>query len=186
MLKLKKRGINDSKKILIYGYDGTGKSTFASNYCKKHGLKPIVIDIDDTNFTDDDIVDISYGSDLKVFRYVKKVIEEVSTYDKYDTIIIDGVSSLLEILVSRDPGIKKYQVRKERFDQILEALRKSGKHMIFIGQADMKVIVNEESQTNKCIIKLNSMVNEKYNCYIDQGGKYMYNVDKLREVKKDV
>lgn len=186
MFKLKKRGINDAKKILIYGYDGTGKSTFAHNYCKKNGLKPIVIDIDDTNFTSDDIVDIQYGSDLKVFRDVKTVIEEVGKSDKYDTIILDGVSSLLEILVSRDPGIKKYQVRKERFDQILEALRKSGKNMIFIGQADMTVVVNEEAQTNKCIIKVNSLVNEKYHCYIDEGGKYTYKVDKLREVKKDV
>lgn len=185
MFKLKQRGVDDAKKILVYGYDGTGKSTFAHNYCKKHGLKPIVIDIDDTNFTDDDIVDISYGSDLKVFREVKNVIEEVGKSDKYDTIILDGVSSLLEILVSRDPGIKKYQVRKERFDQILEALRKSGKHMIFIGQADMKVVVNEESQTNKCIIKVNSLVNEKYCCYIDQG-RYKYTIEKFREVKKDV
>lgn len=184
MFKLKQRGVDDAKKILVYGYDGTGKSTFAHNYCKKHGLTPIVIDIDDTNFTSDDIVDIQYGSDLKVFRDVKTVIEEVGKSDKYDTIIVDGVSSLLEMLVSRDPGIKKYQVRKERFDQILEALRKSGKNIIFIGQVDMTVVVNEETQTNKCIIKVNSIVNEKYHCYIDEGGRYKYTVEKFREVKK--
>ena len=44
--KLKKRGIDDAKKILVYGNDGTGKSTFAAEYCKEHGLNPIVIDID--------------------------------------------------------------------------------------------------------------------------------------------
>ena len=61
--KLKKRGIDDAKKILIYGNDGTGKSTFASEYCKEHGLNPIVIDIDDTNYTDCDILDLTFTND---------------------------------------------------------------------------------------------------------------------------
>ena len=38
----------------------------------------------------------------------------------------------------------------------------SRKNLIFIGQADMEVIYNEEFQSNKMVIKINSIVNEKY------------------------
>lgn len=184
--KLKKRGVDDAKKILIYGNDGTGKSAFASEYCKEHGLNPIVIDIDDTNYTDCDIVDLTLVSDIKTFNNVKACIEEISRTDKYDTIILDGVSSLIEMLVSKDPGIKKYEVRNDRFKQILKAIRKSGKHIIFIGQADLRVVCNEDFQSNKLIIKVNSIVNEKYHCFIDDDGKYCYEVEKFREAANPV
>ena len=50
-LTFKNRTANDKKKVMIYGNDGTGKSTFAETYCNKNGLNRVVIDIDDTNFT---------------------------------------------------------------------------------------------------------------------------------------
>ena len=178
--KLKKRGIDDAKKILIYGNDGTGKSTFASEYCKEHGLHPIVIDIDDTNYTDCDILDLTFTSDIKTFNAIKEAIQHIGKSD-YDTIILDGVSSLIEMLVSKDPGIKKYEVRNDRFKQILKAIRASGKNIIFIGQADLKVVCNDDYQSNKLIIKVNSIVNEKYHCFIDADGKYGYEVEKFRE-----
>ncbi len=184
--KLKQRGIDDAKKILIYGNDGTGKSTFAAEYCKTHGLKPIVIDIDDTNYTDCDIVDLTLTNDIKTFNNVKAVIDEIGKTDKYDTIILDGVSSLIEMLVSKDPGIKKYEVRNDRFKQILKRITASGKHIIFIGQADMRVVCNDDYQSNKLIIKVNSIVNEKYHCFIDADGKYGYEVEKFREAAKPV
>ena len=184
--KLKKRGLDDAKKILIYGNDGTGKSTFAAEYCQKHGLKPIVIDIDDTNYTDCDIVDLTLTNDVKTFNNVKACIDEIGKSSRYDTIILDGVSSLIEMLVSKDPGIKKYEVRNDRFKQILKAIRASGKNIIFIGQADMKVVCNDDYQSNKLIIKVNSIVNEKYHCFIDADGKYGYEVEKFREAAKPV
>lgn len=181
MFKLKQRGLDDAKKILIYGNDGTGKSTFAAEYCQEHGLKPIVIDIDDTNYTDCDIVDLTLTNDVKTFNNVKACIDEIGKSSRYDTIILDGVSSLIEMLVSKDPGIKKYEVRNDRFKQILKAIRASGKNIIFIGQADMKVVCNDDYQSNKLIIKVNSIVNEKYHCFIDADGKYGYEVEKFRE-----
>jgi adenosyl cobinamide kinase/adenosyl cobinamide phosphate guanylyltransferase len=181
--KLKKRGLDDAKKILIYGNDGTGKSTFAAEYCKEHGLNPIVIDIDDTNYTDSDILDLTFTNDIKTFNAIKEAIQHIGKSD-YDTIILDGVSSLIEMLVSKDPGIKKYEVRNDRFKQILKAIRASGKNIIFIGQADMKVVCNDDYQSNKLIIKVNSIVNEKYHCFIDADGKYGYEVEKFREATK--
>jgi adenosyl cobinamide kinase/adenosyl cobinamide phosphate guanylyltransferase len=178
--KLKKRGIDDAKKILVYGNDGTGKSTFAAEYCKEHGLNPIVIDVDDTNYTDCDILDLTLTNDIKTFNAIKEAIQHIGKSD-YDTIILDGVSSLIEMLVSKDPGIKKYEVRNDRFKQILKAIRASGKNIIFIGQADMRVVCNDDYQSNKLIIKVNSIVNEKYHCLIDADGKYGYEVEKFRE-----
>lgn len=178
--KLKKRGIDDAKKILVYGNDGTGKSTFAAEYCKEHGLNPIVIDVDDTNYTDCDILDLTLTNDIKTFNAIKEAIQHIGKSD-YDTIILDGVSSLIEMLVSKDPGIKKYEVRNDRFKQILKAIRASGKNIIFIGQADMRVVCNDDYQSNKLIIKVNSIVNEKYHCFIDADGKYGYEVEKFRE-----
>lgn len=73
-MKLKSRD-KVFKKVLIYGLPGHGKSTFASNYCKKHGLKPMVLDIDDTNFTDDDVVELDLRNDIKTFNSVISTIE---------------------------------------------------------------------------------------------------------------
>lgn len=178
-LRLKKRGVNDIKKVLIYGEDGSGKSTFAANYCKEKGLKPIVIDIDDTNYTDLPILDLSLGSDVKTYNAVKEAVQEISKIKEYDTIIIDGVSSLIELLVSKAKGLKKYSDRAERFNDILRLLQNSDKNLIFVGQIDMKVIMTEEHQTNKSIIKINSIVNEKYLTYKKKKG-FSHKVIKYR------
>lgn len=182
-LKLKTRGINDCKKVLIYGNDGSGKSTFAETYCKENHLKPICIDIDDTNYTTVPIVDIDLGNDIKTFRNIKDTIMEIGRTPEYDTIIIDGVSSLTEMLVSKSKGLKKYADRAERFYTLLKAINETNKNIIFVGQADMEVIHNDEFQSNKLIVKTNSIVNEKYHTFIDKDGNYTYEIMKLRKVE---
>lgn len=183
-LKFKVRGKSDKKKVMIYGNDGTGKSTFAETYCKEHNLTPIVIDVDDTNYTSLPIVEVDLSSDLKAYKFVKNIVNEVSNSEEFDTIILDGVTSYLEMLVSKANGLKKYSDRAERFQDVLRTLLSSGKHLIFIGQADMKVIYNEEHQSNKMVIKINSLVNEKYHCYIDEKGKYQVETVKYRTIKE--
>ena len=178
VLKFKTRGINDVKKVLVYGGDGSGKSTFAANYCEKHGLNPVVIDIDDTNYTGLPIVDIDLSSDMVAYKNIIKTIKEITQSD-FDTIILDGVTSLLEILTSKAKGIKKYSDRAERFSSILNALTDSHKNLIFIGQIDMKVIHNEEFQSPKPVVKINSIVNEKYLC-TNEKNKYSYETEKYR------
>lgn len=183
MLKLKNRE-NDLKKVLIYGLDGTGKSTFAESYCKEHNLNPIVIDIDNTNYTGLDIVDLDLSNDIKTYRNICRTIKEIQG-SHYDTIILDGVSSLLELLTSKAKGMKAYKDRADRFSEILTGLTSSGKNLIFIGQADCEVIYNDEFQSPKPIIKINSIVNEKYYCYIE-GRKYLSKTMKYRGVKEEV
>jgi len=179
-LKFKTRGKDDKKKIMIYGNDGTGKSTFAETYCKQHGLKPVVIDVDDTNYTTLPIVEVDLSTDLKAYKFVKNIVAEIVKSEEFDTIILDGVTSYLEMLVSKANGLKKYSDRAERFQDVLRCLLSSGMNLIFIGQADMKVIYNEEHQSNKMVIKINSLVNEKYHCYVTPKGEYKVETVKFR------
>lgn len=183
-LVFKTRGADEKKKILIYGNDGTGKSTFAETYCRNKGLSPVVIDVDDTNYTSLPIVQVDLSSDLNAYRMVKDVVLKIKQSDEFDTIILDGVTSYLEMLVSKANGLKKYSDRAERFNEILRLLQSSGKHLIFIGQADMAVIYTEEHQSNKMVIKINSIVNEKYYCYVDEKGRFKSRTVKYRSVEE--
>jgi adenosyl cobinamide kinase/adenosyl cobinamide phosphate guanylyltransferase len=180
-LTFKTRGVNDKKKVLIYGNDGTGKSTYAEQYCKDNGLSAVCIDIDDTNFTSIPLVEIDTRTDLTTFNSICQVIDLISEDDRFDTIIVDGVTSLIEMLVSKANGLKKYSDRSERFTKILRKIQASGKNIIWIGQADMKVIYNDEHQSNKIVIKINSIVNEKYHCLINKG-KYEVETEKIRRM----
>lgn len=183
-MKLKKRG-NDLKKVLIYGLDGSGKSTFAEQYCNDNNLNAVVIDVDDTNYTDLDLMDLDLSSDIIAYNNMKKTILEIKNSD-YDTIVLDGVSSLIELLTpssdKKDLGMRAYKIRADRFNSILQKLLKTGKNLVFIGQIDMEVIYNDENQSNKPVLKINSIVNEKYKCFC-QKGNFKTETMKFRGVK---
>lgn len=183
-LVFKTRGPADKKKVLIYGNDGTGKSTFAEKYCKTNDLTPICIDIDDTNFTEVPIVEVDTRNDRLTYNNMIKTLDLIIEDGRFDTIIIDGVTSLLEMLVSKGKGLSKYSDRAQRFTDILRKIQTSGLHVIWIGQADLEVVYNEEHQSNKQVIKLNSIVNEKYHCFISKTGKYEVETKKYRAVEK--
>lgn len=184
VLKFKDRKQNPRKKILVYGLDGTGKSTFAFNYCEQNGLNPVVIDVDDTNFTPAPILDLHFGSDIITYKNLKDAIEEIGKSDDFDTIILDGVTSLLEMLVSKSKGLSAYSDRSKRWNDILFKLDNTRKNIIFIGQIDMEMLFTEDYQPSKAIIKVNSLVNEKYKCFIDEKGNYTYEVKKLRTIEE--
>lgn len=182
-LTFKTRGADDKKKVMIYGNDGTGKSSFAETYCRENGLNPVVIDIDDTNFTSLPIVELNFEeNDKKNYFRIKDTFKKVCLAPEFDTIIIDGVTSLLEMLVSSANGLKAYKDRSDRFNELLLMLQNSNKHIIYIGQADMKVIYSEDHQSNKSVIKVNSIVNEKYHCYFGDKGEFKVETEKFRRV----
>ena len=183
VLKLKNRAENPRKKVLIYGLDGTGKSTFAETYCQENGLNPVVIDIDDTNFTGLDILDLKFANDMQTYTIVKNTIKEIGKSD-YDTIILDGVSSLLEMLTSKAKGMAAYSDRSKRWNDILFELENTHKNLIFIGQIDLEMLFNDDYQPSKAVIKVNSLVNEKYRCYIDDKGNYTYETKKFRTLEQ--
>ena len=183
-LKLKNRSETPRKKVLIYGLDGTGKSTFAETYCKENGLCPIVIDIDDTNFTGLDILDLRFANDMQTYTIVKNTIKEIGKTPEYDTIILDGVSSLLEMLTSKAKGMAAYSDRGKRWNDILFELENTHKNLIFIGQIDLEMLFNDDYQPSKAVIKVNSLVNEKYYTYIDDKGQYLHDVKKFRTLEQ--
>ena len=186
MLEFKKRtSANTKKKVLIYGYDGTGKSSFAAQYCKQNNLRPVCIDVDDTNFTEVPLVTLEgCNNAMRITKKVIEIIEEVTKSPEFDTLIIDVVSSLFELLVGQGKGLSKYSERAQFGAKIFRKLQQSNLNIIFIGQADMKVIINEDNaKPNKLILKVNSMVNEKYLCTcID--GKYDVETEKCRTINK--
>ena len=182
-LTFKTRGVDDKKRVMIYGNDGTGKSTFAEKYCETNGLSPVCIDIDDTNYTSVPLVEIDTRTDITTFKSICEVIELITNDDRFDTIIVDGVTSLIEMLVSKANGLKKYSDRSERFTQILRKIQMSGKNVIWVGQADMKVIYSDDHQSNKIVIKINSIVNEKYHCYISDKGEFKVETEKFRRIE---
>ncbi len=164
-LKIMKRGQGDKKKVLIFGTDGSGKSTFAEQYCEDNKLNPLVLDIEDTNYSALDMVrDFDLSSDVKAYRQMKRILMEIESLD-YDTIIIDGVDSLIESFISNANGLKAYADRTKTFLKFLRDCTKTKKHLIFIGQSPVDLAwYKEDENPNKCIIKLNAFVNEKYRC----------------------
>jgi len=184
-LTFKTRSPNDKKKVMIYGNDGTGKSTYAETYCQKYGLNPVVVDIDDTNFTSLPIVEIEFEENNKRnWLKIRDIFKKISLSEDFDTVIIDGVTSLLEMLVSDANGLKAFKDRADRFNELLLILQRSDKNVIYIGQADMKVIYSEDHQSNKSVIKVNSIVNEKYHCYFDEKGQFKVKTEKFRTVEE--
>lgn len=183
VLKIKNREKNPRKKILIYGLDGTGKSTYAEKYCKEHNLNAVVIDVDDTNYTSLDILDLRFPNDKQTYTIIKNTIKEIGNSD-YDTLILDGVSSLLEMLTSKAKGQAKYSDRAMRWNDILFEIENTRKNIIFIGQIDCDMLWTEDYQPSKAIIKLNSLVNEKYQCFIDEKGNYEVEVKKFRTLEQ--
>ena len=165
-LVFKKRGQNDLKKVLIFGSDGSGKSTFAENYCQENNLNAVVLDIEDTNYTNlPMLTEFDLSSDKTAYRQMKKVLDEIGKMDDIDTIIIDGIDAEIEAFISDANGLKCYSDRTKTFLKFIKDCMKTKKNLIFIGQSpvDLDWYKGDENP-NKCIIKINAIVNEKYRC----------------------
>lgn len=159
------------KKILINGLTGSGKSTVAKNYCEKYELNAVVFDIDDTNFAmSDRIVNIDYNTNGNALtNEVVGVIKQIPS--EYDTIIIDGIDTLNDLLVPDGEGQIVYKKRSDNFKKILNALKESDRNLIFIGQQAM-VMRDDDKEYSKTVQQLNNMVNYTYRCFIDDKGNF--------------
>ena len=185
MLKLKdRRAGNVPKRVLIYGEPGAGKSSFCEKYCKENNLKEIVIDFDSTNFTKSPVVDIDLSSDLKAYKGIKEVIKEVKNSKDYNTIIFDGVGTMLDLLISSANGMRRFADRSDRFNSILKELLSSDLSVIFIGQWDMSLDSYQDTTPNKSIIRINSLVNWIYSCKRD-GDTFTQTLIKFRKELED-
>lgn len=185
MLKLKdRRAGNVPKRVLIYGEPGAGKSSFCETYCKENNLKEIVIDFDSTNFTKSPVVNIDLSSDLRAYKGIKEVIKEVKNTEEYDTIVFDGVGTMLDLLISSANGMRRFADRSDRFNSILKELLSSNLSVIFIGQWDMALDSYQDTTPNKSIIRINSLVNWIYSCKKD-GDTFTQTLIKFRKELED-
>ena len=159
---------NVPRKVLFYGKDGTGKSTQACNYCRAKGLKAIVVDVDETNFTACDVIDVDLSNPLKAYTNMLEVIEDVKASEDYDTIVIDGITSWIQMMTpKKDPF---YATRTSRFNDVMKELRNSRLNVILVGQVDLYVEdPGKEEKNNNMVVYLNGWVNEKYYCSKDKG-----------------
>ena len=179
---VKRDEIVSLKKVLIFGEDKSGKSTFAEKYCKDNGLNPVVIDLENTNYSNLPLIlDVDLSSDVKAYRQLKKLLMEISA-SEYDTVIIDGVDSLIEAFVSDANGLKAYSDRSKTYGRFIRDLDKSNLNVIFVGQAPLDFDwYKGDENPNKCIVRTNARVNEKYKCYVDEKGKFKVDTLIIRE-----
>lgn len=183
-LKFKDRTSPENKnRIHICGLTGHGKSTFADEYCKQVGLNPIVIDIDDTNYVTPANPDVLFiGNDRQVFDKICKLIDEINKTD-YNTIIYDGFESSMDKITPKMKERNPFwhlNVRKQRCEIIMNKLLNSGKHLIFIGQLDSKIVDNPEEKPSYPIKTMNNCVNVSYFCYVNKDGEFLYDIMKNR------
>lgn len=162
---VKRKNHNSTKKVLIVGEDKSGKSTFCEEYCKKNNLKGVVLDFLDTNYTGMDLVtNIPQDNSVKLFRFMRKFIKEFED-SEYTALIIDGVDTLSDGLISDANGLAKYSDRGVAFNKIIRLLKKTDKSIIFIGQTNFDMdFYNFDENPNRPVILTNAFVNEKYRC----------------------
>ncbi len=158
------------KRVMIYGFDGTGKSEFAQKYCDDHKLTPVVFDFDQTNFSSENKIKIpNLRNALQYKEYFIDIIKEVKSSD-FDTIIFDNVSFFFELLVGTGKGMSKYSERGEYWKEIKKCLLKSGLNLIWIGQIDTDITYEknskdkEKTKPSSVLVSIHALSNEKYCC----------------------
>lgn len=163
-IKKRKDGKN-LETILVIGADGTFKSNFAAKYCEKKGLNAIVLDFDRTNFSNLDIVDdFDLSNDRKSFKGINTVLDEISKME-YDTIIMDGITTVIESFIGSSSGMAAYSSRSKLFYKLIHKLQGMNKNLIFIGQEDADLDFYKENESpSKVIIRLNAICNRKFRC----------------------
>lgn len=182
MVKIQKRSeLHVLKKVLVMGAPKSGKSTFVEQYCNDNGLNGVVIDIDDTNYTDMPLIRPYEGlKDCKLVRdsfddlIFDAVMDGISIAKKegYDTIVLDGWTLFMSDMEGEAVGWEKINKKNSKLRMTLKKLRLSGMNVILIGQSDMKIVIDNETneiKSSKAVLDINSFVNEVYECSCSNG-----------------
>ena len=180
-MNIKKRtNTKNLETILIIGADGTFKSNFAAKYCEKKGLNPIVLDFDRTNYSNLDIVDeFDLSNDRKSFKGINTVLDEITKLE-YDTIIMDGITTVIESFIGSSQGMAAYSSRSKLFYKLIHKLQGMNKNLIFIGQEDADLDFYKENESpSKVIIRLNAICNRKFKC--SKIGANKFNVECIKD-----
>lgn len=186
-LSIKKR--KDTKNletILIIGADGTFKSNFAAKYCEYNKLNAIVLDFDRTNYSSLDIIDeFDLSNDRKAFKEINTVLDEISKLE-YDTVIMDGITTVIESFIGSGQGLSAYSSRSKLFYKLIHTLQGMNKNLIFIGQEDADLdFYKKDESPSKVIIRLNAICNKKFKCSKVGVNKFQVDCIKDRSGKLD-
>lgn len=178
-IKKRKDG-NNLITALFYGDDGTGKSTAVERYCKKNKLNALVFDLDNTNYTSMDIVtDFDLSNDRRTYKCINEYLEEFKKLG-YDTLVIDGIDTLIEALTGSGQGMSAYSTRSKLFYKLMHKIKALNVNVVFIGQRPVDInSYGKDESPNKLIIRVNALSNEKYRC-ICNNGKFEVETTKYR------
>lgn len=172
------------KTVMVHGETGSGKSTYVQQYCEENNLKPVCIDLANTNRTGVPRVKVELDNHIRAFRSINKVIQEVSTSGEFDTVIIDGYTRLEYDFEGTGNGMLKWAERAKCFKDLEKALRDSKVNWIITGQPDLRAReqTDESNESKKYIISINELVNEQYHC-TREGNRYFVECEKNREAE---
>ena len=179
-IKKRKDG-NNIITALFYGDDGTGKSTAVEKYCKENGLNALVFDLDNTNYTSMDIVtEFDLSNDRRTNKCMVEYLDEFKKLD-YDTLVIDGIDTLIEALTGSGQGMSAYSSRSKLFYKLIHKIKSLKCNVIYIGQKPMDInSYGVDESPNKLIVRVNALCNEKYHCIRDKNGRFEVETTKYR------
>lgn len=163
-----------TKKVMIYGFDGAGKSHFAQKYCEDNGLKPVCFDFLQTNRSCPNIIKFKARKTAKQnAQYFSEIISQIQE-SEYDTLVIDDITFFFELLIGKGAGLSKYSERGEHWTKLRQDLLDSDLNLIFIGQIDTDIEYDknstEKAQPSKVMVSVHSLCNEKYFCEHNKNG----------------
>lgn len=160
--------------VLIHGNPGTGKTTSAWKYCKMKGYNPIVIDVNNTNWTPMPNLKIDFSKNhIVILNQLMRWIPEIAK-SEYDTIVIEDTGRLIDTKLTPSKSneknkFAKWEVRATAMTKLINCLTKSGLNIIFIGQSDLIIKDHENKNDNetysKPVVEINSIVNWAYYTY---------------------
>lgn len=141
-----------ARRVLIYGENGVGKSTFACRF-----PYPVVLNLEDG------VGDIEVDQ-TPLLKSTREVEEALITlyHTEYQTIIVDTIDWLEQIIfaeIAKDSGKptigdigygKGYQVAERRWQEVLKgfnALWKQGRHVVFVAHAKVEKFQDPSGDT---------------------------------------
>ena len=173
--------------ILIHGNPGTGKTTAAEKYCKMKGYKPIVFDVNNTNFTSMPNLDMDFSMNhLGIMRQLTHWIPKIKP-EGFDTIVFEDIGNLIEKLTPKADKKNNFahtQARATFVKDLMKCLNASGCNIIFLGQSDMIIKDYENKDDNesysKPIVLINAIVNWAYYTYKPNETTFAWKCTKYR------
>lgn len=162
--------------VLIYGYNGTGKTTLAG----KTGMRTVLLDCRDSGLATLRKVDPQFLRVVRInsiFHYLDAIAKATQNAAKIDLLVVDTLSGLRSIAVrevkpkrSFDMNIKKWGQVSSRLIECIHETRNFPNDVIYLAQETKKGVLGEDGP--KFITpSLSDGVREFMSGYVDWVGR---------------